>query len=219
LIIWNGTNDINHNNGGNNLKKFIILMLVLCLSVLNLFAANNPNILINGHLGENLPASIILEVDSTVIEESGSVVSIVDDYNFTTNRSSLSIPVYVYVGYSSYSNSSNVIFGMEISTEGFKEKNTSGTLIGSPLDIDIQMYTQSLSTSDSLIIVNSSSSSSYNKNIFLDLASTPAVFDYSIAPGASINDANYKIWFTWGEKENVPAGQYGALINFAITSS
>lgn len=201
------------------MKKIIVLIITLSISVFNIFASNDPNILINGYLGSNIPAAIILEVNSTVIEENGGVVSIMDNYNFTTNRSSITLPVYVYIGYSAYSNTSNVIFNLEISTEGFKMKNTSGVLIGSPLDVDILMHTETLNSATSKILVGASVLDSYAKNIFLNTSSTPAPFSYSVQPGAAINDANFNIYFTWGEKLNTPAGEYGALINFAITAS
>jgi len=201
------------------MKKIVVFIITLCISVSSIFASNDPNILINGYLGSNIPAAIILEVNSTVIEENGGVVSIMDNYNFTTNRSSITMPVYVYIGYSAYSNTSNVIFNLEISTEGFKMKNTSGVLIGSPLDVDILMHTETLNSATSKILVGASVLDSYAKNIFLNTSSTPAPFSYSVQPGASINDANFNIYFTWGEKLNTPAGEYGALINFAITAS
>ncbi len=201
------------------MKKILILLATLFISVLSVFANNDPNILINGYLGSNIPPAIILEVNSTVIEENGSVVSIVDNYNFTTNRSSISMPVYVYIGYPAYSNTSNVIFNLEISTEGFKIKNTFGVLVGSPLDVDIQLHTETLNSATSKILVGASALDSYTKNIFLNSSSTPAPYSYSVQPGADINDANFNIYFTWGEKLNTPAGEYGALINFAITAS
>lgn len=201
------------------MKRIVMVMTIITLGLYNIFAVVNPNILINGHLGEDIPASIILEADSTIVEENGTAVSIVDNYNFSTNLSSLNKPVNVYIGYPSYSNSSDVIFNFQISTEGFKEKSNTGTLIGSALDIDILMHTESQNTSTSTILVGSSTLSTYNKNIFLSLSSTPAIFSYSVNPGADISNVNYIIWFTWGQKENVPAGQYGALINFAITTN
>jgi hypothetical protein len=194
-------------------------MTIITLGLYSIFASNEPNILINGYLGQSIPPSIILEADSTIVEENGSAVPIVDNYNFTTNRTSINKPVNVYVGYASFPYTTDVIFDFQISTEGFKVKNTSGVLVGSALDVDILMHTESQNVITSKILVGTTVLDTYNKNIFASLSSTPASFAYSVNPGSNIGDVNYFIWFTWGEKLNVPAGQYGSLINFAITTN
>jgi hypothetical protein len=201
------------------MKKILLLISMFLLTFNGIFASNNANVLINGHLGEDLPPAIVLEVNSTIVEENGGAVAIMDNYNFTTNRTSQTMPVYVYIGYSSYMNSSNILFNLTVSTDGFKSKDTSGVLVGSPLDVDIQLHTETLYSPTSKILVGSSVLDFYNSNIFQDLSSTPASYVYSVEPGASINDSNFLIWFLWSEKENAPAGQYGALINFSITAS
>lgn len=202
------------------MKKVLIILTIFALGLYSIFANNSynyPNILIKGHLGEDVAPSIILSVNSTVIEENGVTVALDGNFNFSTNTSSLSVPVYAYISYPSYSHTGNIIFNLEISTNGFHEKSSTGALIGSPLDVDIVMNTSSLNTS-SLIIANSISSSRYSKYIFVDSVSTPASFIYTVAPGTSIEDPNFQIWFTWEDDETIPAGQYGSLISFAITA-
>ena len=201
------------------MKKISIVLVLILIFSYNLFASVNPNILINGYLGENLPPSLILKVDSTIIEDNGSIVSITGDYNFSDNRSSFLQPVNVYIGYDGSQNNSNAYFTLTVSTQGFRRKDTSGNLIGNSLDVDIEMYTESILAGTSTILVNSSSLLEYDKSIYLDLVSYPAIFTYSVNSGAIIDDANYIIYFSWSEKNNVPAGNYGSIINFAITAS
>jgi len=197
------------------MKKQIAILLFIISSFSNIFASVSPNILINGYLGEDLPPTLLLKVDSTIVEDNGSIVAIVDNYNFSTNRSSINSPVYAYAGYVS---SNNAQFRLTVSTEGFKKKDTSGSLIGLPLDVDIQFHTSTLDLNLGQINDGFNSLASYNSIIFSDSSSTPTTFTYSVVPGVSIDDANYQIWFTWDEKANIPAGNYGSIIGFSITT-
>lgn len=199
--------------------KKILMLLSLLLSFNFLFASVSPNVLINGYLGQDSPATIELRVNSTIIEDNGSAVAISDNYNFSTNRSSYLQPVSVYIGNNSGQTSNNAFFTLTVSTEGFKKRDvTNGDLIGSPLDVDIQMFTSSVDTLTSSIIVASTNVLDYNQNIFLNLSPMPATFTYVVTSGVDITDENYIIYFTWSEKNNVPAGTYGSLISFSITA-
>lgn len=197
------------------MKKEITILLILFSSLFNVFASVSPNILINGYLGEELPPSLILKVDSTEVEDNGAVVAIIDNFNFSTETSSLNSPILAYAGYTTTNNSQ---FNLTVTTDGFKQKDISGTLIGSALDVDIQMHTETLDLNLGWISEGFNTLPDYTSNIFLDLASSPATFIYALVPNVNIADPNYKIWFTWEEKTNIPAGSYGAIIGFAITT-
>ncbi|MGD1821278.1 MAG: hypothetical protein ACPKM0_00760 [Pleomorphochaeta sp.] len=197
------------------MKKIAIILFLILFPIYGLFSAS-PNILINGYLGQDSPPTIILKVDSTEVINDGNVVSIVDNFNFTTNRTSYTQPIHVYAGYVSAPTSSNALFQLTVSTEGFKLKNDSDVFVGSPLDIDIQLFTETLDNTKGTIVVGAYNFDSYNENIYLDSASNPVTYIYSVSPNVSIDDSNYIIWFEWDEKENVAAGRYGALISFEI---
>ncbi len=197
------------------MKKQIAIIIFIISSFSNIFASVSPNILINGYLGEDLPPTLLLKVDSTIVEDNGSIVAIVDNYNFSTNRTSINSPVYAYAGYVS---SNNAQFRLTVSTQGFKKKDTTGTLIGLPLDVDIQFHTSTMDLNLGQINDGFNSLATYNSTIYNDLNSTPASFIYSVVPGVNIDDPNFQIWFTWEEKANIPAGSYGSIIGFSITT-
>lgn len=195
------------------MKKQITILLILFSTFSSIFAVS-PNVLINGHLGEDLPPSLILKVESTIVPVNGSIIPISGNFNFSDNLSSVNVPILVYA---SNPGVNDARFDLTVSTGGFKKKTPSG-LEGNPLDIDITLHTAT-SDANKVYISSGGTNTSFTFNqIIFSGNSSPANYEYVVKPAIGIDETYVDIWFTWESKLNIPAGSYGALIGFAITA-
>lgn len=204
------------------MKKLVITLILITFSLYTLFAANEPNIIIRGHLGEDLPSSIVLKVGGDDI--SGGYDNMGTDYDFSLVTTSKAKPVYAYIG--NPASSGSVTFDMTVSTQGFLNFNDAA-LEG----VGITMYTQALNIGNGITntVLNlteflnpsqgipNGTSNVYKKKIFSTSAtSSPASFQYSVSSGAVANDQNFGLWFDWDSYDKVAAGSYTATIIFDI---